>query len=84
MLTLLSISTARPLIGSRRCAEACNTGCHQVSRLSLTLPVGLLHKAEGQLSDAASKETIDQIIFFARRTLLGQFVPPLPPTTADE
>jgi len=46
--------------------------------------VGLLHKAEGQLSDAASKETIDQIIFFARRTLLGQFVPPLPPTTADE
>lgn len=41
-------------------------------------------QAEGQLSEPASKETIDQIIFFARRTLLGHFTPPLPPTTTDE
>lgn len=47
-------------------------------------PTVVPSQAESQLSEAASKESIDQIIFYARRTLLGKFAPPLPPTTTDE
>ncbi|CDZ96559.1 Predicted molecular chaperone (DnaJ superfamily) [Phaffia rhodozyma] len=43
-----------------------------------------LKKAEQSLSNKEPREDIDRIVLYARRGLLAQFEPPLPPTTTDD